>query len=180
MAVVRVEPLWSGRSSNFEADGRRDYTAQVRVVTDSVTDSQLVVQFAAGVPRVGLGFYVASDGTPDYQAVCTRATPRQDDSSGLIWIVDCEFSTAGLALDPAGFGGGGTGGDAGGFRPGQGGAADDPTKKPPRWRIGWQSARRPERRQLKDETADPPDWSGNANVNWARDWFDPLPEREAG
>ena len=178
MAVVRVERLWDGRGADFDAEGNRTYLVRVRVVTDSVLDSQLAVLFAPGVPRIGVGWYVTSDGVPDYAAVCRRVTPRQDESSGLVWVLDCEFGTRPLTANPGGFGG--TPG-TGGFQPGAGGAADDPTKKPPVWRLGWETKTAPLRFNLKDQYADPPEYTGGKPVvNSAWDYFDPLPERETG
>jgi hypothetical protein len=176
MAVVLVEPLWDGRWSKFAVDGNRSYGAKLRVVTDSVLDGQVTVQFAPGVPQIGRGHYVSSEGVHDYQAVCTRADAAQDGASGYHWVVDCEFDTRGVSLDPGAFGTG----DGGGYRPGGGGAADDPTLEPPRWRFGWESKTKPFRFQLKDRTAFPPSYTGVPCVNSAGEYFDPLPELEDG
>ena len=183
MAVVNVEKLWSGRAAGFGVDGRREYTAFVRVTTNAVTDSELTVIFAAGVPRFGQ-YYVSSDGVVDLLAICQNINPRQDESNGFLWLVECTFSTDSPAADPNGAGGagggGGEGGDGGGgFEPGQGGQADDPTLEPPEWEFDWEERSLPMRFEFIDPAADPP-VPGPAILNAAGDPFDPLPEYETG
>lgn len=178
MAVVSVEPLYDGRTSRFEADGNRSYTQKLRVTTNSLQDGQITVQFAAGVPRIGLGWYVSSEGIPDYQAVCTRADVTQGES-GHDWIVDCEFSTRPMSIDPTAFGVGASGG-GGGHQPGRGGAADDPTLKPPQWSFTWEPKRSVKRFQLIDPQAYPLSYKGEPCKNLAGEFFDPLPEIDDG
>lgn len=95
MAIVSVVKSFNGTSGNRSNDGKRRYSAEYLVKTDTIQDQTAVIcdhfQNAGNLPRLGDPYRYANDYDPN--AICTSIDPKRQANSATTWIVTLAYET---------------------------------------------------------------------------------------
>lgn len=95
MGVVSVDLHWNGSSGSRSNDGKREYMAVYKVVTDNVRDQTATIcdyfQNAGNLPRLNSFYQYGND--YDQSVTCKRISPRRDAKSSYQWEVVLNYET---------------------------------------------------------------------------------------